>query len=133
MAKYDITGTIVLPDPPVYDTGDKLFTRDDLVDLFAESWGHGHINQQDVGLFLKNNHLEPVDHLPYPLMDTPPDDAQKRKWHIMRYEENRSNTERNREQYRIDGVPAYVPSSQWPSANDSDETRAGKAEKIRGL
>lgn len=127
----DITGTIEKPTPPEYK-GNKLYTRDELVDLIRADWGPN-MNRQDVDLFIRNARLKPVNERPFPPMGELPENDRKRKEALIKYEDARSNTRREREQFCLNGIPKFVPSSGWPSPNDPEEVRAAKYRRIENL
>lgn len=127
---------------PRYQTGDRLYTREDLLQLFTRDWGPS-IHAGDVDSFIKRwfwdasagmGKLVPTDMIPFPpiVLDESLDDKQ-RDWAINAHEERRRTTRRARELFRIDGLPVFVPQHQLPSMGDSKSEQYNKIQKIESL
>ncbi len=124
---------------PRYQTGDQLFTREDLLQMFEADWGSG-INSGDVDAFIKRHFWErtyavPTAYVPYPPMPDIPEglDDRERSRIVSDYEQGRSASRKARELYRIDSLPKFVPSYEYPSVNDDARVNAARADRINNL
>lgn len=120
---------------PRYNTGGKLYTRHDLLDLLIDQFGSWGVGLDEVNSFIRVNRLQPVDYVKMVPM-TPVDDFtndSERHRIVAAYEQTRTSSKPHRARFDIDGLPMHVPSIHMPSEGDDPDVIAAKISKIESL
>lgn len=124
---------------PTYRTGGRLFTREQLCDLFRREWGaqisHADVDSYLLRHFAGRNGVEPTAMIPFPPMPDLPDSMDDRDYAraIQSHKDRRTSSKRARQLFDVNNLPVYVPSLAWPSDNDSDRERAKKVAKLESV
>jgi hypothetical protein len=125
---------------PTYNTGDRLFSRVELEQMFRDQWGQV-ITAGDVDSFIKwnfwsRNGCQPTSLVPFrPVPEVPEEttddnDAQRI---LTSWVNARQTSRKSRERFRIHGLEMYVPSIAIPTAGDEPDHAKRKADRINAL